>query len=642
MASSSLRCLGLWVVLGLVLAHYVWTVLPSQGFYPYQHYHLLTDALRSGQLHLLVEPRPEMLQLPDPYEPAANAPYRNCIDCSLFEGRYFLYFGVAPVLTLFLPFRLLFGTHLPEKLAAALFMYGGFLFSALALRVLIRRFYPLAPFALQLGLLVLVAFSGFAPFILRRPMVYETTVAAGSFFVMGAVHWLVRAVAAERPRPGLLALGSLWLGLAAGSRPHYVLAAPLLVLAGLDQAHRFGTGAAVRRRLGLALGLPFLLCGLGLALYNYARYGAWLEFGQTYVVDGLLNHPRTRMFSLSYLPSHLFLNLFSLPSVDLNFPFFHMYPAAFPRLPHSRRVLESVAGVVACVPLTALSCLTPLFLLPPLRGGVALRPRLTAASMFLVGALLAGFVSCFLVTSVRYFADFCPILLLSSSIAWLHLDHLALGRRLARIGLSACLGLLLAFGTALNLGVGLTGFYDLYRKQRPDAYAAIEDRFVPLQRLLLRAGGRYGDLRMRVRFRPSAPGRAETLVAVGEDEGRDVLCVAHREDGRIVFRFRHGTEPPLESPPLAVAPGPHSLELALGSLLPRVNPRVLAKLYPAPDGSPPHQRLAVRLDGSEVLRGSYGFEAADPSLVSIGKGWGNEGCPSDFRGRVLELERRAP
>ena len=101
--------LPLIVAAGLLFGFYLWTAsagLPL-GFGEAQdrHYNLLTRALLQGHLHIDVEPRPELFELTEPYRPGRNAPFRYH-DASLYRGRYYLYFGVVPVLVAFGPWRL--------------------------------------------------------------------------------------------------------------------------------------------------------------------------------------------------------------------------------------------------------------------------------------------------------------------------------------------------------------------------------------------------------------------------------------------------------------------------------------------------------------------------------------------------------
>src|ERR1035438_2785461 len=58
-------------------------------------------------------------------DPTANGRFR-LHDASLYHGKYYLYFGPTPALVLFLPYKVLTGSHLPSSVAVALFCTGGF------------------------------------------------------------------------------------------------------------------------------------------------------------------------------------------------------------------------------------------------------------------------------------------------------------------------------------------------------------------------------------------------------------------------------------------------------------------------------------------------------------------------------------
>src|SRR5829696_3147634 len=61
------------------------------------YYDWLARGFLQGQLHLPLAPSPELLALPDPYDPRQNANYR-LHDVSLYNGRYYLYWGPLPAL----------------------------------------------------------------------------------------------------------------------------------------------------------------------------------------------------------------------------------------------------------------------------------------------------------------------------------------------------------------------------------------------------------------------------------------------------------------------------------------------------------------------------------------------------------------
>jgi len=630
-------------VLGLVFLHYAWTASSAANPFAFgekknDYYNLLADGLLAGHLHLLVPPAPELSRLADAYDPRQNAPYRTNLDFSFYRGRYYLYFGIAPALTLFIPFRLITGIDVPEGFAATLFMFGAVCFSVAILVRLGRLYVPAPPLPLLLAAELFLALCGFAPFILRRPLVYEVAVSAGAFFLMGGLFWLLAGATAGPPRWTALTLGSLFLGLAAGSRPHHALAAPLLAGTWL-WVTREATPAR-KRRAAACLGGPFALCGAGLLLYNHARFGSWLEFGQTYILDAH-NHPHLKLLSPSYAPSHLFLILLAPPSFDLDFPFVHVYPAIWPALPHTRAVVEAIAGLLPCAPPAVLAFLAPALWARARRTAAApLLPIAVAAVLLALALVLLAFLACYVGLSARYFADVAPPLLLAAALVWIHCDHRLRARRAWRISLHAVIGALALFGAMVHLAVGLTGYYDLFRKRNPPEYEAIEDRFRWLQRLLLRRSGGYGELTMRVRLPEPRPARSEALVSVDDGPRSHVLCLRYVDADTVVFRLHPPEGVPIRSRDIPIAAGEtHDLQVSMGSLLPHLNPRALAVFFPG--SADPGRWLSVRLDGRPVLEADVALDPEPPSAVRIGRSTSAvQACPADFSGSI-EGTRRA-
>lgn len=75
-----------------------------------------TEGLASGQASLPIKPDPRLLKLPNPYDPDENQGYR-VLDASLFEGKYYCYFGVVPFLFIFVPWLKMTGGHLSATAA---------------------------------------------------------------------------------------------------------------------------------------------------------------------------------------------------------------------------------------------------------------------------------------------------------------------------------------------------------------------------------------------------------------------------------------------------------------------------------------------------------------------------------------------
>ena len=147
---------------------HVWTVRSSGdpwkfGLEQRDYYNLLIDGWLDGQLHLKVEVPGALLELKDPYDPTLRPAGLGLHDASFFNGRYYLYFGAAPVVTLMLPFRLWTGIDLPLAVAVLVFVYGAFLVSVSLLLSLRRRYFPeagtwtVAMAVMVLGLVLAVA-----------------------------------------------------------------------------------------------------------------------------------------------------------------------------------------------------------------------------------------------------------------------------------------------------------------------------------------------------------------------------------------------------------------------------------------------------------------------------------------------------
>src|SRR5512138_3165578 len=87
----------------LVIILYLWlTTVGTWTHWPggWQVYDALAASFRHGQLALAEKPDPALLALPDPYDPVARADIPYPRDLSLFEGRFYAYFGPVPALIL--------------------------------------------------------------------------------------------------------------------------------------------------------------------------------------------------------------------------------------------------------------------------------------------------------------------------------------------------------------------------------------------------------------------------------------------------------------------------------------------------------------------------------------------------------------
>jgi len=565
----------------------------ARGFHQMQ-----AEAFLAGRLSLAVEPAPALLALPDPYDPAANPPYR-VHDLSLYRGKYYLYWGPAPALVWFAPFRALTGFHFSENMATALFCWGGVVLSCLLLVRLWRRYLPQTPFWMVLAAGAALGVSNAAPWVLRRTAVYELSIAAAYLLTMAALYCLAGAGPLEDlPDRRLLGAGML-VAVAVATRLSAVGGAVMLAVV----AWRL-RGA---RRAAL-LFVPLLLCLGLLALYNRLRFDAWTESGLHYqLAASPMRH--FVLFNPARIPVALYHYFLAPGRWTTEFPFLRVAPSTAPwRGPEF--YYEPVAGLLRYVPFLNLLWLGPWLW--------RRAPELSWILIMTVGTALAQaiLVSAAVGVAMRYELDFAGLLLLAAVLVWFYLDR---RRPLLRpLALGALLGGMLA-----HAAFGLVGWDDSLRVVNPRIWSALRAPFAPVERALAPwAAGRYGPLRLRVEFARGEPGRCEPLVATGTTSEADLLAVRYGEPGRAAFGFVHLGGSGAWSDPVRVEAGrPYELRVHMGSL------------YPAGD-----RRYRLLLDGREVLSGEAEFYQSRREQVVVGSNYvATPRCGSEFRGRILEV-----
>jgi hypothetical protein len=444
------RCYPLAAALTLLLwaalaAHGAW--LTSAGRFPAfppqaDFYARQADAFLHGQLALLEQPDPLLLALPDPYDMLARdaSGARVLWDASLYDGKYYAYWGPVPAVLL-AGVRLLGGQAHGSAVIAAGFYAGLAGVLAGLLHLLRRRYYPQAP-GLSVPLFLLpAALNLHTLWLVGRPAVYETSILAGQFFLcLGLLLWVMYL---ERGASGWLALAGLSWGLAAGSRNTVVASVVLYAALALLWLWRAG-GWSLRRlpwRKAAALVVPLGLSALALAVFNYARFGSPTETGVTYQLSlavDVENH-----FSPAYVSTNLYMWLFYRFDLAETFPFFPFritYNLHFPAWavrPPFKMFDREFYGLLPSAPVTWLLALwLPLLVAKLRRGtgalvrtagenaraaGAAPPPgRLALAAMIgLAGLAQFGLLLFFFYAATRYGADFIlPGVLLAALAAW--------------------------------------------------------------------------------------------------------------------------------------------------------------------------------------------------------------------------------
>ncbi len=618
----------------VVVGIYSWTVGPAesqlnQGLAKDEYYNLLVDGFRAGQLAMKLEPEPGLVRLANPYDPHENEPYR-VHDASYFRGRYYLYFGVTPALLLFLPYVLMTGDYLWQYQAVWFFCVASFLTETWLLWALQRKYLPkVGSGTLALGIIGLGLANGMQP-LLRRPDVWEVPIACGSWLLMLALAAVWQAWHEPQRRVAWLAAASLIFGLAVGARPTLLFAAA----AGLAISFGVFWRAAPPGRGGvllLAAALPLGLIGAGLALYNHARFGNILEFGQRYQLAGV-EVAKQRLFGWGFVWMNFRLYFLEAVNWQRYFPF--VRGITLPPLPPGYLGAEEPYGVLVNVPLVGLVAGLLLAMRdrakPPASSLGAWSLLLAAVAAACVLPLLAFNGVC-----LRYTVDFLPVLILLAVAGVFAMEQAWAHRRVWRWAGRAVWGGLLVFSATFNFLLACE-YKSLLRRRAPSAYRQIAHTLdTPVAWLERLCAAPHGPLELRVVLPPFSGRRTEPLLLTGEGSFVDCIWIEYMDGNHIRVGHAHTDEGGLVGDLVAVDyDREHLLVLQIGSLWP---PRA----HPFFDGMSEAEVLAatgtvwVKLDDRVILQGERPAYDASPQTRWVGWDPSSRDLDGRFNGKIL-------
>lgn len=283
----------------------------------------LVDAFEHHQVNLLEEPSEDLLKLDDPYEYVkrdAEVGSGNFLwDHCFYNGKYYSYYGIGPVLALFLPYHLITGYYFPSGWATLMFSLIGILFlTKIYLAVIEKKFRDLPTNTVTAGLITLQLSSGIM-FSAARPLFYELAIASGFMCVAIGAYLLMTSNILWDGKISYVRLGfaSFFLGYAVLCRPTlavYCIAALFFFAGGLKKAL---DGLEKRQKTrtffkyaAVAL-VPLGIIALGQMVYNYLRFDNPLDFGIQYSLT--INDFTHAEFHWKYVLINMYAYLFNMP-----------------------------------------------------------------------------------------------------------------------------------------------------------------------------------------------------------------------------------------------------------------------------------------------------------------------------------------
>ena len=291
-------------------------------------YELMAEAILEGHLYIdYQDVDPLLLEMDNPYDRGArdelNVEYHW--DHAFYNGHYYMYFGVVPVFLLFLPYRVITGTSLvtfhATQIFVAVFICGVFA----TFYILSRKFFDQITFVMYLFLAS--AFSIMSVwYSIGTPALYCTAITSALCMEIWSLFFFIRAVwIEENEKISILYafLGSLLGALAFGCRPPVALANLLVIPMLVEYIRKRGIHLRVLKQLVFAA-TPYIIVGLLLMLYNYARFNNPFEFGQAYqltITDQSAYGDFAAQFDLVKIVNGVLQNFISYQPISREFPY---------------------------------------------------------------------------------------------------------------------------------------------------------------------------------------------------------------------------------------------------------------------------------------------------------------------------------
>lgn len=388
----------------------------------HDQYAELADAFTKKQLWLDKEVPEELINMENPYDRnerdkvMREAGKSAAWDTAYYDGHYYVYFGVVPVVLTFLPYRLLTGGDLHCAPSAMFFMLFAVFGLFALIKAIIDRYLNREKISLLLYLLVASAATvgGGFMYLAQIPDLYAIPIVSGAAFTLWGLYFWLSAEKNGRMRWYFLLPGSLCMALVAGCRPqmvaYYLAALPVFIPAIFKKRTLFSKKSVVAT---LSLVLPIVGVAALLMAYNYARFGSPFDFGANYNLT--TNDMTRRGFESGRIGLGLFTYLFQLPKPISVFPYIRS--ADMDTRFMGTTTYETIyGGVIATTPL--IWALLLLFRMRKRADGKT--PLMIAVSLCVAALAIIVFDTECAGLLPRYFSDFRFMLCIAAAIPLLY------------------------------------------------------------------------------------------------------------------------------------------------------------------------------------------------------------------------------
>lgn len=278
------------------------------------------EAFIAGQIKLLEEPSEELKNMENPYDNVKrwedNIPF--LYDVAYYNGNYYNYFGIAPIITLILPFRLITGMYAHTYIFNLVFIIIA-IFSLYALykKLIDKYIKDISLCNFYLGFYTILFGSNILT--LLRGAKYDIVVSSGIAFLLIALNLAMSIYKNKKFKVIKLILLGISSALVVLSKPNLIVYYPIILFFLYLSMKEKTTKEKIKD--GVFVIIPLGVFAVFQMIYNYIRFDNILEFGAAYQLTDA-NMTICMSFTFGKILAGIFEYIFRLPRfVPFSFPF---------------------------------------------------------------------------------------------------------------------------------------------------------------------------------------------------------------------------------------------------------------------------------------------------------------------------------
>ena len=291
-------------------------------------YNVLAKAFREKRLYIEEEKNPEILEMKNPYDTgeryklAAQKNLNFKWDYSYYKGKYYVYFGMGPVLLLYLQYNLLTGNDLNNLFVNMIFIVATSFSITYLLYMTCKKWFKDVKLLTFIMCDILLISSCGIFYVAKRPDFYNIPILISIFFTTLGLGLFISASLDKKLFKTKLALASSFMAFVALCRPQFLISTFLIIPLYYD--YFFKKIDKKKFKELLCIIIPYIIFAVLTCAYNYARYGNILDFGVNYNLT--TNDMVHRGLVFERIPLGIFYYLFMPVRLMPIFPYIDQIP----------------------------------------------------------------------------------------------------------------------------------------------------------------------------------------------------------------------------------------------------------------------------------------------------------------------------